>query len=226
MPQVPDLPAGVEGPAEAVVTPRPSERVLVNLSGGVDSVHAAWRLLAEGRKVLLHHCIIHNREGRAEVERRAVRGVVDWLNRRGLTRFELLESGYNQGNLGALPYDVELVGFLTGVILRDRRRQDIGTVVVSCNASDVSVTNPTTPRVVRRKQLAELMAGRELSWWMPFAHLTKAQMVEELPHDLLAVCWWCRRSGPQQCGACRPCREVRASNTGRPLPFAKSQEAV
>jgi 7-cyano-7-deazaguanine synthase in queuosine biosynthesis len=204
-----------------------SETLLLNLSGGVDSVYAAWRLLADGHRLILHHCVLRNREGRHEVEGRAVRQVATWLRDHRLRAFTLLESGYDHGNLGRLPYDVEVIGFLTGVVLRDPSRRTIRTVVVSANSADVSVTAPTTSRVVRRRQLAEVMIGRQLNWWVPFAQTTKAEMIDELPPDLLALCWWCRKPhGSRPCLRCRTCREINALPQVRALPSGRPEEAA
>lgn len=204
-----------------------SETLLVNLSGGVDSVYAAWKLLTLGHRLILHHCILRNREGRHEIEARAVRHVATWLREHRLRAFSLLESSYDHGNLGRLPYDVEVIGFLTGVVLRDPSRRNIGTVVVSANSSDASVTAPNTSRIVRRRQLAEVMVGRKLNWWIPFAAMTKAQMVDELPAELLELCWWCRRpQGTRPCRRCRTCREINTLPQVRALPSGRVEEAA
>jgi len=199
--------------------------LLVNLSGGVDSVYAAWRLLGAGHRLLLHHCVMRNDEGRADVEKAAVGQVLEWLRDSKLRRFDYIESGYDHGTLGRLPYDVEVIGFLTGVILRDPARHRITTVVVSSNAGDVSVTKPGSPRVVRRQQIAEMVAGRRLRWWVPFSTVTKQQMVADLPGELREMVWSCRkpRDGGT-CKVCRPCREIAEFEKGRQLQLAASQE--
>jgi 7-cyano-7-deazaguanine synthase in queuosine biosynthesis len=189
--------------------PTTRQTLLLNLSGGVDSTFAAWRLLSDGWRLLLHHCEIQNREGRKDVERQAVTDVVRWLRDHNLRAFSLVTSGYDHGTIGRLPFDVEVIGFLTGVILRDPGRRRIRTVVVSANAGDVSVTHPTSPRVVRRREVAETMAGRPLNWWVPYGTVTKRQMIDAMPPDLFALCWWCRRPRDgKRCGRCRPCRDV------------------
>jgi 7-cyano-7-deazaguanine synthase in queuosine biosynthesis len=204
-----------------------SETLLLNLSGGVDSVYAAWKLLEQGHRLILHHCVLRNREGRHDVEARAVREVASWLRDHRLRAFTLLESGYDHGNLGRLPYDVEVVGFLTGVVLRDPSRRNIDTVVVSANSADATVTAPTTARIVRRRQLAEVMVGRKLNWWVPFAHVSKAAMVAEIPPALLRLCWWCRRPrGSRPCRQCRTCREINALPQVRALPSGRVEEAA
>jgi 7-cyano-7-deazaguanine synthase in queuosine biosynthesis len=203
-----------------------SETLFLNLSGGVDSTFALWRLLADGHRIVAHHCRLSNREGRQPYEKAAVDGVLAWLAARGLDRrLDYIESGYDHGTLGRLAYDVEVVGFFTGVALRDPRRRTIATVVVSANADDVSVVKPSTPRVVRRRLIAEATAGRKINWWIPYASLTKAQMVDQTPPDLLALTWWCRRPTDERaCGTCKPCREVAAPTAVRPLQFDRAKE--
>lgn len=199
--------------------------LLVNLSGGVDSVYAAWRLLERGHRLLLHHCVMRNEEGRAEVEKAAVDQVLVWLRSNRKYRFDYIESGYDHGSLGRVMFDVEVIGFLTGVILRDPARHRINTVVVSSNAGDVSVTKPQTSRVVRRQEIAEMVAARKLRWWVPFAEVTKQQMVAALPDELRGMVWSCRK--PREggtCKVCRPCREIAEFEKGRQLQLAASQE--
>ena len=191
--------------------PSKNRELLLNLSGGVDSAFATWRLLDDGYRLLLHHARLVNREGRADAEHRAVLEITDWLRDKGLTRFTLVTSGYDQGTLGRMPYDVEVIGFLTGVIMRDVHRRNIDTVVVTSNRDDVSVTDPDSPRVVRRRKLAHLMAARPLKWWIAFGHLSKQEMAGQMPSELIEACWWCRfprGDGGQVCGRCRPCREM------------------
>ena len=218
-------PGRVVGPASARA-PEPGRRpLLVNLSGGVDSLYATWRLLSDGYRLVVHHCVMRNSEGRADVELDAVTVALAWLRRNRLRGFDYVQSGYDHGTLGRLPYDVEVIGFFTGVILRDPARHRIKTVVVSANASDPSVRNPTSPRIVRRRQIAEATAGRKLEWWIPYGDVTKQQMVEQLPDELLAAAWWCRRpAGTTTCGRCRPCREVTENPRVGQLQLAATEE--
>jgi 7-cyano-7-deazaguanine synthase in queuosine biosynthesis len=190
--------------------PKRGSTLLVNLSGGVDSTFYAWRLLSEGWPLLLHHVRMVNREGRAEVEQAAFEGVCGWLRGRGLGRFSTAESGVDLSGVAKLPMDVEVVGWFTGVLLW--ANSNVSTVVVSANRDDVSIAKPQSARVVRRRKLAELQAGRSVGWWAPFGHMSKAQMVEAMPPELLALTWWCRK--PQSgrvCRRCRVCREMQSA---------------
>jgi 7-cyano-7-deazaguanine synthase in queuosine biosynthesis len=202
------------------------ETLFLNLSGGVDSTFALWRLLADGHKIVAHHCQVRNREGRGPYEKAAVDAVLRWLAARRLDRrLTYVESGYDHGSLGRLIYDVEVIGFYTGVALRDPSRRRIQTVVISANANDATVTRPDAPRIVRRRLIAEATAGRKLRWWVPFASTSKVAMVEQLPADLLALTWWCRRpTDGRRCRKCKPCREVDAATPTRPLQFDRTKE--
>lgn len=207
------------------LTPPTSGPLLVNLSGGIDSVYATWRLLSAGHRLLIHHCVMRNPEGRADVEADAVDVVLSWLRRSGLRGFRHVRSGYDHGTLGRMVYDIEVIGFFTGVVLRDPANRQVRTVVVSANSGDATVRDPSTPRVVRRRQIAEATAGRRLSWWVPFAHVSKSEMIDALPGPLLSAAWFCRRpQGVRPCGRCRTCREVQSNPRAGRLQSHTTQE--
>lgn len=187
-------------------------RILVPLSGGVDSAYAAWRVLKDGHKALLFHVNLHNREGRGKVEKQATDRICRWLVSKGLNRFDLVDATFDYGTMPRIVYDVELVGFMSGMVLSSRAAKDCNTVVVASNTDDPTVRNRTSRRGVNRKMLCEQMAGRELNWWWLLRAMSKAQVVAATPPGLLELCWWCRTPrDAKPCHRCPSCKQVDAA---------------
>lgn len=182
----------------------------MNYSGGVDSVYAAYRALRNGDKVYLHHCVLKSKYSRHTQEKRAASACIDYFKSTGLKNFVYLESSFDYGNLDFLIYDVELIGFITGMILRNPAHKSIERVIVSVNAEDPTGQDINTPRRVSANGLAEQVAGRKIEWEYPFIHMTKKEIMEDMPPELLKRTWWCRR--PQKnnmpCKACNSCKST------------------
>lgn len=190
--------------------------VLVNFSGGVDSVYAAYIALRNGNRVVLHHCVLKSKHSRHTQEKQAAKRCLDFFTRNRLGNFTYVESGFDYGTLGHMIYDVELIGFLTGTILRNPAHKNVERVIVSVNSEDPTGRDINTPRRVRANRIAEEVAGRKIKWEYPFIHMTKRQVMEDMPPELLRSTWWCRR--PQKndmpCKKCASCKST--------LPVVKS----
>jgi 7-cyano-7-deazaguanine synthase in queuosine biosynthesis len=193
-----------------------SSPVLINYSGGVDSVYAAYTALRKGEKVYIHHCVLKSKTSRHDQEKRAVTRTLDYFKSHNLKNFKYIESGFDYGNLGYMIYDVELMGFITGTILRNPAHKEIKRVVVSVNSEDPTGKDINTPRRVSANALAEQVAGRKIKWEYPFIHMTKAEVMHDMPPKLLGMTWFCRR--PQKnntpCKSCASCKST--------LPVVKS----
>ena len=187
-------------------------RVLLNLSGGIDSSYAAWRWLVDNpyRPLLIHHCRLLNFEGRTQAEDQAVDGVVAWLREQGLDRFQLVKTEFNYGTLPHIVWDIEVIGFITGVILRGKRYPDIRQVIMTTTADDMKLKN-IHRRHRRREELTRLMVPRkEVQYLWVNRHLPKAEMVRRMPKELLRATWSCRRpKDDRPCGECYTCKALR-----------------
>jgi 7-cyano-7-deazaguanine synthase in queuosine biosynthesis len=182
---------------------------MINLSGGVDSVYAAYESLKNGEDLLLHHCVLKSRTNRWEQERKAVDHALKYFSRNGLDNYTYVETGFDYGKINYLIYDVELVGFLTGLVLRNPKYKNISKVVVSINANDPSAKDINTPRRFKANALAEVLLDKKINFEYPYVDITKESMVRSLPRELLSGLWWCRTPrGGNKCGACKPCREI------------------
>jgi len=207
--QLPRKPApGGRGrvPAGAVIKPT----AMVNISGGVDSVYAALKALQSGEKLLLHHCVLKSRTNRWQQEKRAVQEALSYFRKQGLTSFIYVETSFDYGKINYLIYDVELIGFLTGLVLRNPKYESVAKVIVSVNKDDPTGRDINTPRRVVSNALATTLLGdRKIDFVYPHINITKKDMIRDTPRPLLEKLWWCRTPrGNNPCGTCKPCREI------------------
>ena len=186
-----------------------SPKIMINLSGGIDSAYAAYDALKSGESVLLHHCVLKSRTNRWQQEKKAVSHALNYFAKVGLNDYAYVETSFDYGKISYLIYDVELVGFLTGLVLRNPRYNSVAKVVVSVNANDPSAIDINTPRRVRANALTDVLMERQVEFEYPYINITKKEMIQGLPKDLLAGLWWCRTPrGGNKCGSCKPCREI------------------
>lgn len=179
--------------------------VLLNLSGGLDSSYALWKLLSDERDVLVHHVELRSHEGRQPLEKRAVQRVTQWLKGRGF-KFEVVTTRFDYGNAGWITRDIEVVRFITGVLLMSPERQHIDTVVASGVAEDPDLSDEEKARI---HSLLEGAARRPIALERPIRHMSKAEVLAAMPPQLAKLCWYCRT--PKQgrpCGSCKTCHHV------------------
>jgi hypothetical protein len=99
-------------------------------------------------------------------------------------------------------YDVEVCGFLAGVILRSPRWAEIENLILP-------IYNNTTDRELRRRTVCETTAEKSLRFEYPLFQKNKKDIINSLPEDLLKYCWYCR--SPEDglpCGKCHSCKDM------------------
>ncbi len=182
---------------------------MINLSGGVDSVYAAYDALKRGEEVLLHHCVLKSRTNRWQQEKKSVNHALNYFSKVGLNTYTYVETSFDYGKITYLIYDVELIGFLTGLVLRNPKYKNVSRVIVSVNANDPSARDVNTPRRVKANALTDILMDKQVKFEYPYIEISKADMIKSLPPDLVAGLWWCRTPrGGNKCGRCKPCREI------------------
>ena len=182
---------------------------MINFSGGIDSVYAAYDHLKSGTPVLLHHCVLKSRTNRWQQEKKAVQHALDYFIKNGMENFIYVETSFDYGKITFMIYDVELIGFLTGLVLRNPKYNSINKVVVSVNANDPSARDRNTPRRVRANALTDVVLERPVEFVYPYVDITKKDMIERLPKELVKGLWWCRTPrGSSKCTKCKPCMEI------------------
>jgi 7-cyano-7-deazaguanine synthase in queuosine biosynthesis len=206
---------------------------VVNLSGGIDSAYLLWKYLSAGKRVLVHHCNLKNFEGRVFVEKAATYNILKWLKDSALDNFHYIETSYDYGNANFVIRDIEIIYFLTAMILRDPQYRDIQEIAVSANSTDES-NNPNEQSVVRRSEiLKSILPRKEFEGYdsvakltFPVIHKSKKDMILEMPEDLFSKTWFCRKPmgfdkdgvalpknsdnavSWKACGGCAPCTSV------------------
>src|SRR5690606_19571219 len=103
---------------------------LLLLSGGIDSAYCMWRLLSEGRSLLVHHVHLTNHEGRVQYEAQAVKRILAWMRGRGLNRFTYTESSFDYGSLRFIVKDSYLWAFHIGIIMANPENRGVTKVIV------------------------------------------------------------------------------------------------
>ena len=185
---------------------------LLTLSGGIDSTYALWKLLREGRRLLVLHVDLNSHEGRVRHEDKAVQRITRWLRGQGLHRFELVTAKFDYGTLGWITRDVEVIRFIAGVTLASPSRRHIDTVIASGIAEDPHLPDAEVARI---RAILESAARRPIAIERPIRHMAKAEIIADMPPELFRLCWYCRK--PQQgrtCGKCRTCKHVTAALKG------------
>jgi 7-cyano-7-deazaguanine synthase in queuosine biosynthesis len=187
-----------------------NNNVLINFSGGIDSTYAAWESLRSGDTPILHHCVLRGRDDRWRFEREAVSNILKYFNKVGLNKYRYIESGFDYGSIGHLIYDVEVIGFLSGVVLRNPKYAHINRIIVSVNANDPTGQDINNFRRTQANAYTELVVGKTISWEYPMIHMDKSEIIRKMPRDLVDASWWCRRpqSSGKPCGYCRSCKET------------------
>jgi hypothetical protein len=131
---------------------------------------------------------------------------------------EHTESRVDWGTLGYVPQNFHLWAYWAGVIMASPGGRDITTVILPRH-SDAFADDlgPAASDSAYRTHVREI-CGREPELGLPMVHLTKAEVVQQLPADLLAACWWCRRpNGRHACHKCATCRLVDPALAARRL---------
>lgn len=169
-------------------------KTLINLSGGADSVYLLYKYLMENKHVVVHHCNMKNHEGRFLAERSATNKVIKWLKDNKLETFIYFESSMDYGTIRYIVKDIEVIGFFTGVIIRDSKFNNLTEIAISANCNDES-TNPNDPSVINRKKIIDVLKPktRDIELTFPIIHMSKQDIIKSMPKELLDKIWFCRR---------------------------------
>lgn len=183
---------------------------LIFLSGGIDSTFTLYKWLIANqsrenkKQILIHHVNMTNQEGRCEFETRATKAVIDWFIKKGWNNFTFTESSFDYGNLKHIVQDIELIGFMQGVLLRSKK-YSVDKVIICASKYDLTLPG-YEDRSRRRYNIIKAMMEKDIEFDYPIIELTREEMIKEMPKSLLKLCWFCRKpSSGMPCGECRTC---------------------
>lgn len=193
-----------------------SPDTLLMLSGGIDSAWCLWQRVRAGLPTRTHHVVLSDHEGRASVESAATRRVLAWLRTRGgADLITHTESRVDFGTVRWIPQNYYLWAYWSGVLMAAPSGRDLERIVLPRH-SDAFAGGPDSAGARRSddayRTTVELIAGRAPVLEYPMLHLTKAEVVRDMPADLLARTWHCRRPARgRPCHECPTCRQVDAA---------------
>lgn len=197
-------------------------RALLMLSGGIDSTYCMYQALSSGRSLAVHHIHLVNREGRSDAERRAVQQILRWFRRKGLTNFTYTESTFDYGSIRHIAKDYSVYSLMIGILLQDPRNRDISSFIHPRHSDAFNLRRGQTFESASRRAnavltgVSKLVANRDVRMELPIVEMTKKQVIEACPPDLLRLTWYCRRprkagSVFYPCNACFTCKQVNAA---------------
>jgi 7-cyano-7-deazaguanine synthase in queuosine biosynthesis len=207
---------------------------LINFSGGVDSTYYLYRWLLGHRDetILVHHCLLF--EKRREVEKKAVTDILTWLVNNDMGNFEYAETEFNRKGISGLLYDVEVVYFMSGLLLMNKYA-DIKNVLIPRCAEDMNSNQSLKrhilgggtednfeekgARAYHTKQLMRMLSRRDYHFDSVYRHKTKRDMVLELPEEVIKSVWFCRAPVKGQ-----PCKEC--FNCNRVIPVLEDRFSI
>ncbi|UNC92709.1 7-cyano-7-deazaguanine synthase [Candidatus Contubernalis alkaliaceticus] len=186
---------------------------LINFSGGVDSTYTAFEFLRNNPedKLLLHHINLISPEAvrRHKKESIAVNNILNWFKQNKLNNFEYLETTFDYKSFGYTIKDVVIVMFITGVMLKNPKRNNIKKIIMPNNKNDFSRKDYENMELTRFKVFKD-MVDRDIEFIFPIKEISKFEITQSLPKDLFDLTWYCRRPlrNGKPCGKCGTCEEV------------------
>jgi len=184
-------------------------------SGGLDSTASLLHVLQNSDEygdILVHHIQIENMENRWPAEAKAVAQVLDYMRIHTSTAFIYSSSKINTPRLGNhFLLDTEIISFLTGYMTS--RDPLITKVIIGATATDFQMTGADSTRRGKAIHNAFFDDGEDHSAMVkdyPLKDMTKEEIYESLPKDLVGLTWSCRRPVyvdgiPTECGECKTC---------------------
>jgi 7-cyano-7-deazaguanine synthase in queuosine biosynthesis len=186
--------------------------VLIAFSGGLDSTFILWQHLIENpnSKALVFHVELNTkREPRAERENMAVKEILKWFTENGLNNFEYIEGfKFDYGDFRRVTIkDIQIISMFKAIILKREKYNSITKIKFGWHRGEVN--SEEINKGFRVKKMFEaLEVNRKIEFLFPIEHLTRKDMVEKLPNDLLKLISSCRKPILNKpCKKCKTCLE-------------------
>ncbi len=186
---------------------------LLNLSGGIDSTYCMYHYLKNNpnKTLLVHHIDLVSPEARLRHihELNAVTKILKWMNKNGCTNYEYLQSKVDYQAFNYTCVDVNVVLFMSGILLQSPKRTNITRIIMPNHYEDFQRRDYEN-RSLSRFKIFEAMVSREIEFLYPIKEMTKKDLREATPKFLYNLTWYCRRplKDGKPCGKCRTCIDV------------------
>jgi len=181
---------------------------LLMFSGGLDSTGAFWKLLKDGVKIHVHHMNLRNVERRAVAEKIAIRAIIQYMKEIG--RFDYSESTHEYPVFNKqFIWDSDIISFIAGTMCLSMPW--IKNVALGMTASDM---NPSVQNRIERANKVLGAFSTNVEKIYPVLDLTKQQIYDMLPKELIDKTWSCRtplysnEGKPFPCNQCQTCTEM------------------
>lgn len=190
--------------------PKKYPTYLISLSGGLDSTYCLYDFLKNNpdKKIVVHHINLrHNAEDRLEVEKEAVKRILDWLRGKKLNNFIYHESSWDYGSLPRIAIkDIQIVSLFAAVILKTHGYQNINKIILSWHKGEVNREDINRGfRVKAMLKTAEV--DRDIELLFPIEFMTRREMIRKMPNELVSMVRSCRHPKPNPCENCKTCNE-------------------
>lgn len=198
--------------------------VMINFSGGVDSTFYLYRWLLDNRDktILVHHCLLF--KIRREVEKNAVDSILQYFREKGYDNFVYAETEFSRKGISGLLYDVEVVYFMSGMLLKNKYTEVDTVIMPRCNEdlkANVQLAKHLEKghaqntfavpgaRAYHTMMFMRMLTGRDFDFISNYRHIPKAEMIRSLPPELIDLMWFCRTPVDNlPCKECFNCKRV------------------
>lgn len=186
---------------------------LLLLSGGIDSAFCLWKHLTEGGTIHIHHVHLKNHEGRLKYEAEAVKRILKWMTKQGLTQYTYTESTFDYGTLRFIVKDHNIWALTAGIILADPQNRSINKMIRPLHWDSFAKGAESAPAIRSERayrNIIQQVSGRnDVELLYPIRQRMKAEIIREMPRDLLELCWYCRTpKAGKPCHKCYTCKLV------------------
>jgi 7-cyano-7-deazaguanine synthase in queuosine biosynthesis len=191
---------------------------LVPLSGGIDSTAALYKVLKENptkNYLIFRVDMVHGTSGhRTTREAMAADKILKWLYQNGFKNFCFREVRIDYSSLGMMPpvWDSEVINFFGAMLIQGKPEiSEFIDGAIKDDFKDPDFQN----RLDKIAKILYIHTGKsreELKIDFPIKHLSKYEVIQSIPQELLSLTWSCRYPiivAPWTFGRCHDCPQCK-----------------
>ena len=199
-------------------------RYFINFSGGIDSTYYLWRFFKNTQTdpIIIHHCLYGSK--RMQEEKLATDNILKYFLGKNIFNFEYVESSWTRRGFSGKIMDIEPLYFMAGMILKYEKYSNIRYIFHPMCAEEVHSFgkdyleshnkkwdgfNVKNDRHYKAFTYLSMASDRKYSISSPYCDISKQQMIEEMPKELVDLTWYCRVPiNGRPCNSCFNCKRV------------------